>query len=118
MFGRKNLFLATIPVWGKILLDGFIPGPGGRYVDFEVPDLGGSKVRLSDIIKGKIAVIDLWASWCMPCRAKAKMMIPIYEKYKDRGFEIVGVAREFKNTERMKQAINCRINTLGCSWLS
>lgn len=33
------------------------------------------------------------------------MMIPIYEKYKDKGFEIVGVAREFKNTERMKQAI-------------
>ena len=41
----------------------------------------------------------------MPCRAKTKMMIPIYEKYKDKGFEIVGVAREFKNTERMKQAI-------------
>lgn len=33
------------------------------------------------------------------------MMIPIYEKYKDKGFEIVGVAREFKNTERMKRAI-------------
>ncbi len=49
-------------------------------------------MRLSDIIKGKVAVIDLWASWCMPCRAKAKAMIPIYEKYKDRGFEIVGVA--------------------------
>ena len=41
----------------------------------------------------------------MPCRAKAKAMIPIYEKYKDRGFEIVGVAREFKNTDRLKQAI-------------
>ena len=92
--------------FGKMLLDGFHNvRPGGRYVDFEVPDLEGNKVRLSDIIKGKIAVIDLWASWCMPCRAKAKAMIPIYEKYKDRGFEIVGVAREFKNTDRLKQAI-------------
>ena len=41
-----------------MLLDGFHNvRPGGRYVDFEVPDLEGNKVRLSDIIKGKIAVL-------------------------------------------------------------
>ena len=91
---------------GKMLIDGFHSvKPGGHYVEFEAPDLEGRVVNVSEVIKGKIAIIDLWASWCMPCRAKAKMMIPIYEKYKDKGFEIVGVAREFKNTERMKQAI-------------
>ena len=91
---------------GRMLVDGFHNiRPGGHYVDFEAPDLEGCKVKLSDVIKGKVAIIDLWASWCMPCRAKAKAMLPLYEKYKDRGFEIVGVAREFKNTDRMKQAI-------------
>ena len=91
---------------GRMLVDGFHNiRPGGHYVDFEGPDLEGCKVKLSDVIKGKVAIIDLWASWCMPCRAKAKAMIPLYEKYKDRGFKIVGVAREFKNTDRMKQAI-------------
>ena len=91
---------------GRMLVDGFHNiRPGGHYVDFEAPDLEGFKVKLSDVIKGKVAIIDLWASWCMPCRAKAKAMIPLYEKYKDRGFKIVGVAREFKNTDRMKQAI-------------
>ena len=91
---------------GRMLVDGFHNiRPGGHYVDFEAPDLEGCKVKLSDVIKGKVAIIDLWASWCMPCRAKAKAMIPLYEKYKDRGFKIVGVAREFKNTDRMKQAI-------------
>ena len=89
-----------------MLIDGFHSvKPCGHYVEFEAPDLEGRVVNVSEVIKGKIAIIDLWASWCMPCRAKAKMMIPIYEKYKDKGFEIVGVAREFKNTERMKQAI-------------
>ena len=91
---------------GRMLVDGFHNiRPGGHYVDFEAPDLEGCKVKLSEVIKGKVAIIDLWASWCMPCRAKAKAMIPLYEKYKDRGFKIVGVAREFKNTGRMKQAI-------------
>lgn len=91
---------------GRMLVDGFHNiRPGGHYVDFEAPDLEGCKVKLSDVIKGKVAIIDLWASWCMPCRAKAKAMIPLYEKYKDRGFKIVGVAREFNNTDRMKQAI-------------
>ena len=91
---------------GRMLVDGFHNiRPGGHYVDFEAPDLEGCKVKLSDVIKGKVAIIDLWASWCMPCRAKAKAMLPLYEKYKDRGFKIVGVAREFKNTDRMKQAI-------------
>ena len=91
---------------GRMLVDGFHNiRPGGHYVDFEAPDLEGCKVKLSDVIKGKVAIIDLWASWCMPCRAQAKAMIPLYEKYKDRGFKIVGVAREFKNTDRMKQAI-------------
>ena len=91
---------------GKMLLDGFREiRPGGRYVEFEAPDLEGRVVNISDVIRGKVAVIDLWASWCMPCRAKAKAMIPLYEKYKDRGFEIVGVAREFKDTGRVKQAI-------------
>lgn len=91
---------------GKMLLDGFREiRPGGRYVEFEAPDLEGRVVNISDVIRGKVAVIDLWASWCMPCRAKAKAMLPLYEKYKDRGFEIVGVAREFKNSDRVKQAI-------------
>ena len=68
---------------GRMLVDGFHNiRPGGHYVDFEAPDLEGCKVKLSDVIKGKVAIIDLWASWCMPCRAKAKAMIPLYEKYK------------------------------------
>ena len=68
---------------------------GGMYIDFTAPDLEtGKEVRLSEQIEGKMALIDLWASWCGPCRRHAMEMIPVYEKYKEKGFVVVGVARE------------------------
>ena len=67
---------------------------GDTYIDFTAPDTKGIVHKISDEIKGKVALIDLWASWCGPCRRKSKSMIPLYEKYKDKGFIIVGVARE------------------------
>ncbi|WP_051697914.1 TlpA disulfide reductase family protein [Prevotella sp. 10(H)] len=70
--------------------------PGGKYIDFTAPDFEGNPVTLSQQIDGNVALIDLWASWCGPCRRLSKSMIPIYEEYKNHGFTIVGVAREEK----------------------
>jgi len=76
---------------------------GGHYIDFAAPDFEGNPVTLSGQIKGKVALIDLWASWCGSCRRSAKSMIPVYEKYKSKGFTIVGVARE-KTVQTAKAA--------------
>lgn len=78
---------------------------GGEYIDFSAPDLHGDFVKLSDAIDGKIALIDLWASWCGPCIRHSRSMIPVYEEFKDSDFTIVGVASEFDNTDRMVQVI-------------
>jgi len=67
---------------------------GGSYVDFTAPDFNGNPIKLSEQIKGRVALIDLWASWCLPCRRTSKSMIPVYEAFKDKGFTIVGIARE------------------------
>ena len=67
---------------------------GDSFIDFTAPDAKGVMHTLSEEIKGKVALIDLWASWCGPCRRNSKSMIPHYEKYKDQGFTVVGVARE------------------------
>lgn len=77
---------------------------GGKFIDFTAPDLNGTLHTASKEIAGKIALIDLWASWCGPCRRTSKSMIPVYEAFKDKGFTVLGIARERKAND-MKVAM-------------
>ena len=74
-------------------------------MDFALPALDGTTRRISDLIRGKVAVIDLWASWCGPCRRHSKELIPVYEEFKDKGFTIVGIAREMGQLDDLKAAV-------------
>lgn len=76
-----------------------------HYVDFTLPDADGVSHSLSELIDGKIAVLDLWASWCGGCRRHSKALIPLYDRYKDKGFTIVGVARELKDDLAWRAAL-------------
>ena len=67
---------------------------GVPFVDFIASDLTGKPVKLSERIAGKPAVLHLWASWCSPCRKKGKELIPVYEEFREKGFVVIGVARE------------------------
>jgi peroxiredoxin len=58
---------------------------------FELPDLDGKTVRLADF-KGKVAVINFWATWCPPCRAEVPDFVRLQAKYRDRGLAIVGLS--------------------------
>lgn len=85
---------------------------GDRFIDFTAPDAQGKMHMLSEEIKGKVALIDLWASWCGPCRRASMSMIPLYESYKDKGFTVVGVARE-----RLQKNMESAIKKDGYPWL-
>ncbi|SFB77280.1 Glutathione peroxidase, house-cleaning role in reducing lipid peroxides [Xylanibacter ruminicola] len=77
--------------------------PGKPYIDYNVRNTDGKLVPLSTLIQGKVVLIDLWASWCGPCRQHSIAMIPIYERYKDKGFTVVAIARE-RNRQAMEIA--------------
>lgn len=71
--------------------------------DFALQDTTGAEVPLSSL-NGKVVLIDFWASWCRPCREENPNVVKLYEDYKDKGFEILGVSFDEDN-QSWKQAI-------------
>ena len=70
---------------------------GKQFTDFELKDMKGNPVKLSDYVgKGKVVLIDFWASWCPPCRREMPNLVALYKEYKSKGFEIVGVSLDSK----------------------
>lgn len=67
----------------------------------QTPD--GETIKLSDF-KGKITMIDFWASWCKPCRMENPNVVRVYNQYKDKGFEIFGVSLD-KDKDKWIEAI-------------
>lgn len=66
------------------------PREGFLAPDFTLDTLDGSKVTLSEL-RGKIVVVNIWATWCPPCRAETPALEKSYEQYKDSGVIILGV---------------------------
>lgn len=66
---------------------------GSTVKDFTLKGADGKPFRFSSL-KGKYVLIDFWASWCGPCREEFKHMRPLYEKYKGRQFEILGISTD------------------------
>ena len=78
---------------------------GQKFTDFEMETPDGKPVKLSDYVgKGKVVLIDFWASWCGPCRREMPNLVEAYAQYKNKGFEIVGVSLD-QSGEAWKDAI-------------
>jgi peroxiredoxin len=67
------------------------PLPGTPAPEISLPNADGEVLKLSQL-KGKVVLLDFWASWCGPCRQSNQGLSKLYKKYKSRGFEIFGVS--------------------------
>jgi peroxiredoxin len=69
------------------------PGGAGGAPDFALRDLAGRTVRLSDQ-RGKVVLVNFWATWCVPCAAELPHLQRLYEKYRDRGFVVLAISMD------------------------
>lgn len=83
---------------------------GGIAPDIDLPGPDGKNISLSSL-RGKYVLLDFWASWCGPCLAEVPNVKEIYERYKDRGFEVYGVSLDDK-----KDAWEKAIGQHGLTW--
>ncbi len=61
--------------------------------DFTLPLLDGGQLRLSSY-KGKVVLLDFWATWCVPCREETPHFVEMQQKYGERGLQIIGVSMD------------------------
>ncbi len=106
LVGRNKLTTAMLLVVAYLLLQrlGYLLSapdisPGEAWtrevfpIDFTLPDLHGQTTRLSDL-RGRVVLINFWATWCPPCRAEMPSMHALYQDYHKKGFEILAITSD------------------------
>jgi len=83
---------------------------GSKAPNFSAPTPNGEELALNDAL-GKVTLVDFWAAWCKPCRIENPNVVKVYEKYHDKGLNIVGVS-----LDKTKEAWEKAIEDDGLTW--
>lgn len=88
-----------------------LPNISDPRVQIKLPKTDGDSLSLASL-KGKVILLDFWASWCGPCRASNKQLVKLYAKYKPKGLEIFSVSLDQDKHDWQKAIAKDKI-----SWL-
>jgi len=72
--------------------------------DFTLKALDGKEITLSQL-KGKVVLLDFWATWCAPCKKSIPHLIQLYKEYRGSGFELVGINIDKGDTETVRRFV-------------
>lgn len=74
---------------------------GDRAPDLALPDLEGKSVQLSRL-RGRVVVVNFWATWCDPCRDEVPDFVKLHQEYRGRGVEVIGISMDKGKDERVR----------------
>lgn len=93
------------------------PKIGEAFINFSQKDTSGKMVKIGQF-KGKVFLLEFWGSWCGPCREENPGLIKIYNEFKNKGFEIIGVATESKRELWLQAIKEDKLNWINISDVS
>lgn len=106
LFSLAVLLAGVVWVWASAapansVTGGRIPSPREGFVapDFTLELLDGGEVTLSDL-RGQVVLLNLWASWCPPCREEMPAIQNVYNRYQARGFTVIALNTTYQDGER------------------
>jgi peroxiredoxin len=103
MGGVLLVALSALPAFDSWSMGSRVPAVGMQAEDFRLTDLAGKEQSLSQY-RGKIVLLNFWATWCKPCTTEMPAMQTMYDKLRDKGFVVLAV-NELEDDARVREHI-------------
>jgi len=98
--GKRLAIVKSRKVVAEIPIPAPLPTfhPGTKVISFTATDTSGKTVHFPDDFRGKVVMLDFWATWCGPCMGEVPNVVKVYNQMHDKGFEILGISLDNKDT--------------------